>query len=117
MKYPRLTEPVFVNSIEAQSSRYSNEIWRIEFIGIQSQNSYHTWVDPRNNNYSSWHKIIHQPHSMSCVLSGLKFKDQSEGIVNADSRFTVEWWGSRELLAQQIADLWASKQNFNQLFG
>ena len=117
MKYEKLNEPVFVQSVTARPSKHGNEIWEIGVVGIKSQKNYRTYVDPYNANFRRWEHIVDVGERKGVVLNNLKFKDPVKGIVNADSQFTIEYIVTKEELATALAEFWDSQNKFQKWFG
>lgn len=116
-KYAKIEEPVFVNRVELINSKYGNEIYEVDFIGVKTQAKYKSYIDPNNNNYRDWEMILEVAQRKGVVLSGLKFKDETKGIVNADSVPTTEFIIPREELVETLADYWQSQDRFARMFG
>lgn len=117
-KYKKLLEPVFVSSAELINSMHGGEVYQIKFIGIETQKDYTTYADPNNQNWRTWEPIIDLSERKGVVISrGLTLKDESKGLINADSRAFPELAVSKEELANQLAAHWKSQDKFNDLFG
>jgi hypothetical protein len=116
-KYNKVEEPVFVNSVELRNSKYGNEIYEVDFVGVKTQTEYKSYIDPNNNNFRDWEMILEVAQRKGVVLSKLKFKDEEKGIINADSVPTTEFIIPREELVETLSDYWTSQNNFNKLFG
>lgn len=116
-RYNKLNEPVFINRVELRNSKYGNEIYEVDFIGVQTQTEYKSYIDPSNNNYRDWEMILEVAQRKGVVLSKLKFKDEEKNIINADSVPTTEFVIPREELIEILADYWDSLNSFNRLFG
>ena len=107
-KYTIIEEPVFITDISTQPSKNSTgDIYKITFKGIQSQEDYHTYVDPSYANYAHWRDIIKQ-HSADKgqVLTRVKLKDDLKRLVNADSEPRLEYMVTRVELAEALAEYW-----------
>ena len=118
-KYETVDEMVFVNRVSSRSSKYGNDIFEIDFVGIDSQRHYTTYADPQNRNFQQWREIIDREKREALVLSNLKLKDPTKGIVNADSKFEIKLDVSdRGAFADMIAQHWDNqKTSFESLFG
>tara|TARA_R110002153_G_scaffold67723_3_gene180250 strand:+ start:926 stop:1291 length:366 start_codon:yes stop_codon:yes gene_type:complete len=115
-KYEKVKEPVFVTSCELISSRHKGEVYEIKMMGIQSQKSYKTYADPRNNNWQQWSWIIDLSERKGVVLMGCKLKDPNTNLINADSNIVPEYVVTKEELADTLEEFWKSRDNFNKLF-
>jgi hypothetical protein len=116
-KYETLKEPVFVSGVTERGSKYGGDIFEVSLTGIKSQKTYKTYIDPQNNNYRDWEMIIEVAQRKGVVLSGLKMKDLTDNLVNADSKPKTEYVVSKEELADILAEYWAAQDNFSKLFG
>jgi len=116
-KYNKIEEPVFVNSVELRNSKYGNEIYEVDFVGVKTQNKYKSYIDPTNNNFRDWEMILEVAQRKGVVLSGLKFKDETKAIVNADSVPSTEFIIPREELVDTLAEFWQSQDRFQRMFG
>lgn len=116
-KYELINEPVFVNHVKNITSKYGNEILSIELIGIRSQKSYKTYLDPLNDNFINWEQIIKLSMHNGIVLSGgLKLKNSEKQIINADSVLKRFYVVTKEELSEIIGDYWKSQDTFYKLF-
>lgn len=116
-KYEKINEPVFITGIKKIQSKHGGEIWEITMKGIKTQKDYKTYIDPANDNFRDWEWIIDAAERKGVVLSNAKLKDPDKGIINADSKMKGEWIGSKEDLADELAEYWKSQDKFSQLFG
>lgn len=116
-KYEKIKEPTWVTSVDIRQSRYGGDIVEIDMKGIKSQREYKTYCDPKNVNWVYWEQVIDVANRKAVVLGNLKFKDTEKGIVNADSKPTVEWAGPHDELREELEEYWRSQDRFNSLFG
>ena len=107
-KYTIIEEPVFITDISTQPSKNSTgDIYKITFKGIQSQEDYHTYVDPSYANYAHWKDTIqHHDSGKGQVLTRVKLKDDLKRLVNADSIPCVEYRVTKEELAEALSEYW-----------
>lgn len=115
-KYNKLNEPVFVNSVELRNSKYGNEIYEVDFVGVKTQTEYKSYIDPTNNNYRDWEMILEVAGRKGVVLSGLKYKDEEKLLINADSVPTAEFIMPREELVEVLSEYWDSQTQYRRLF-
>lgn len=115
-KYPPLKTPVFVTGCSTVNSRYGGEIHQLSFRDIVTGDDYSTWIDPQNANWSTWQHIIDCEPRRGIVLSNLKFKDQSQGLINADSDVKIEYIVTKDELADALADYWNAQSRFGRWF-
>lgn len=117
-KYEIINEPVFVNRVEEITSKYGNEIFQVEFIGIKTQKIYKTYLDPLNVNFMNWEQLIKLSKLNGIVVpSGLKLKDSEKQIINADSRIETINVVTKEELSEIVSAYWKSQDSFQRLFG
>lgn len=116
-KYEKVKEPAYVRDVTIKQSRYGGEIVEVNMQGIKTQKHYKTYCDPRNVNWVFWEQVIDVANRKAVVLGNLKFKDPAEGLINADSKPTMEWVGPHDELKRELDAYWDSLDNFNRLFG
>lgn len=88
------------------SPKYGDNIYTIRFVGIQDQEYYTTYINPKHRNYKLWMKYIGTPHK-GYVLRGLRSKDSNPYIIDADYAPKVEiTYDNIEELATELENLW-----------
>lgn len=115
-KYEKLNEPVFINRVELRNSKYGNEIYEVDFVGCKTQTAYKSYIDPQNNNFRDWEMILEVAQRKGVVLSGVKYKDATKNIINADSVPTTEFIVGKQELIDTLAKFWDSQDKFKRMF-
>lgn len=117
MKYQKLNEPVFVARTELIGSRHGGDVWELTLTGIRSQKNYKTYCDPSNHNWQHWAGIVDVAQRKGVVLSGLKIKDPTKNLINADSSVRPEYIVPTEVLLEELEKYWKSQDQWGKLFG
>lgn len=76
--------------------------YHIKFINIENQQSAKTYVESSFYNYQNWREIV-ENSNLSCIVSNIT---ANKGIVNADSRPTVEIAIDPDTMAEHLAEHW-----------
>jgi len=101
-------DALFITSVQNKTNGSNgSDYWEIHFKTIRSQEDYYTFADPSMANWRHWEKLIDSAQTKGVVISHVKVKDESKGIINADAdRMKIEWIGPKETLAQELAEYW-----------
>ena len=90
---------VFVTGCELENSpRYGGEIYCIRFQDLKTEQNYYTYADPKNKNFSRWQRLIPFAERAGIIVWDIKIKDETKGLINADSRFEYEVMEQEELV-------------------
>lgn len=117
MKYQKLDEPVFIQTVELINSKYGGEVYEIKMMGIKSQSQYYTYADPQNVNWAHWEDIVELASRKGVVLVNCKLKDPSKGLINADSSVKIEVATTKEHLKSSLEEHWNNQDQFTKFFG
>lgn len=91
-----------ITNIKEISSRHGGQVYEIDFIEIDTFETYKTYVDPNNYNVDNWGSILTFPHR-GYVINGVRVKNKKKKLINADSRFNIAFNGaSRDDLLDEI---------------
>ena len=111
------TSTWIVNSITTKKSKYGGMMEEIVFIDIKTREQIKSYLDPENRNYPKWNSVL-AGRNDGMIIDGLKTSTKNnKTIINADSTPEIVWQGSKEELADTIADIWSKPPTaFESLF-
>jgi hypothetical protein len=106
-----------VNSITTKKSKYGGHIEEIVFVHIKTREQVKSYLDPENRNYPKWNSVL-AGRDDGLIVGGLKTSVKNgKTIINADSTPEIIWQGSKQELADTIADFWNKPPTtYNSLF-
>ena len=70
------------------SSINSEDLYTITFIDVDTDKIFKTYIQESNRNFSKW-KLIIDNSADGWVLEGLRVKDKTKSLINADSKINV----------------------------
>ena len=70
------------------SSINSEDLYTITFIDVDTDQKFKTYIQSTNRNFSKW-KLIIDNSADGWVIQGLRVKDKTKSLINADSKINV----------------------------
>lgn len=83
------TPPYIISDITSSISHKDGEdLYTITFIDINTDQKFKTYIQATNRNFNKW-KLIIDNSADGWVIEGLRIKDKTKSLINADSKINV----------------------------
>ncbi|CAB4137254.1 hypothetical protein UFOVP322_25 [uncultured Caudovirales phage] len=107
-----------VNSIKTRRSKYGGMMEEVVFINLETREQVKTYLDPDNRNYHHWNTVLANRDDGQMIMGVKTSVKGGKTVINADSQPEIFWQGSKQELADTLAEYWAvSKPNqYQKLF-
>ena len=84
-----ITSTYIISDISSSISQFNSEdVFTITFIDVDTGKTFKTYIQESNRNFSKW-KLIIDNSADGWVLEGLRVKDKTKSLINADSKINV----------------------------
>jgi len=95
-----------INSIRTKRSQHGGFIDEIVCVNLATREQVKTYLDPNNRNYYLWNTVLAN-RDLGQMIMGVKTTVKGgKTIINADVRPEIFWQGTKEELADTLAEYW-----------
>lgn len=116
-----ISQPYIIMKQSTKRSKHGGTYTKVDMVGVNDRQMYHTYIDPTNFNFKNWEHIVRNPEN-GFVIRGIKVKNSKEYLVSADSKPIIEWEHDEpEVILSQLKEIWDSQDKeppstFRELF-
>jgi len=100
-------QPYIVISQKRLTSKHGGTVYQVNLVGALDRCEYHTYIDPKNRNYSYWRRVVENPEC-GFVIKGCQIK--RDELISADSRISIVWQTDNpEDVFSELHDIWTEQ--------